>query len=89
MGARIRLEDDWLVVECIEGCEDVEAVLLEYTVGPLSFDEREPEGHERRVVERIRVEGIRGSLRIRLRGVERLEKVCLVARSGLTRCYRV
>ncbi len=68
----------------------VERLTLEYTVKPLGYDRRETSGHLRKVYEEIVVEVEllpNAELRLRLRDVESIEKVC--ARGArLDVCYQ-
>ncbi len=92
MEYRVEVRGNWLVVECLsEECR-LERLRVEYVVAPLSYDKPEPRGAERRrVVEVLRFpEALpRGAaLRLRLRDVERVEKVCVEA-GGVVKCYQV
>ncbi len=87
-----RIEEGHVVVVNKSGRElRVERVTLEYVLTPLSYDRPEArvEGG-RRVVETIRVDRVLlpgAALRIKLRDVERVERVCVEA-GELRECYR-
>ena len=68
---------------------NVDGILVEYSVKPLEYDRREV-CKDRRVVEEIRAsfELLPGAeLRLRMRDVEALEKVCVEIR-GRRECYQ-
>ena len=89
----VRLEEGHLIVVNRGDAElKIARLIMEYTLRPLSYDRGEAAVEEgRRVVETIRVDRVLlpgAALRVKLRDVERVERVCVEAVGGGTECYR-
>ncbi|AEM39339.1 hypothetical protein Pyrfu_1481 [Pyrolobus fumarii 1A] len=77
----VRVENGRLIIRN-ESNESVriDTVEMEYLLTPLSYDRREPRSEPRRAVERVKLDlGLLpgGEVRLRLRDVERVERVCI------------